>query len=75
MNSVNNYFNHNQSENKENLIRGSTNSSNSLAQGNSRKGIKASQKSNNSMAKAERKNECVIMRDTVTQTEFDDVKI
>jgi hypothetical protein len=79
MNSVNNYFNRDQGENKENLIRNSTNSNNSFIPGNSKKFLKGtatSQKSGASMIHPEKKKkECVVMRDTVTQTEFDDEKI
>jgi hypothetical protein len=79
MNSVNNYFHRDQGENKENLIRNSNNSNNSLIQGNPKKlpkGTVMSQKSGASMGHHDKKkNECVVMRDTVTQTEFDDGKI
>jgi hypothetical protein len=79
MNSVINYFNRDQGENKENFIRNSTNSNNSFIPGNSKKllkGTATSQKSGSSMVHPEKKKkECVVMRDTVTQTEFDDEKI
>jgi hypothetical protein len=79
MNSVNNYFHRDQGENKENLIRNSTNSNNSFIPGNSKKLLKGTATSQNTGASMvypeKKKKKCVVMRDTVTQTEFDDEKI